>query len=226
VIGWWYDESGQKTDKSAIVLGDRAAYFSHIVLRDDWDRKKQMLAAVLGQLVPQFWSELVASGVARAERIGHCQSGAELAALIEKQPTAEIRRQLAESTGLLSDARRLLAAGRGYEASEAVRRGRELRVDAYLKVQPSPSREGRAIWEHSGTGAYPGDWDRTCRELANAGFNMVFPNMLWAGAAHYPSDLLPRSKTFQEYGDQIEQCLAAARKHGLEVHVWKIHDSL
>ena len=72
-------------------------------------------------------------------------------------------------------------------------------------------------------GAYPGDWDRTCKELAEAGFNMVIPNMLWAGVAHYPSDVLPRSKTYDEYGDQITQCLAAAKKYGLEVHVWKVN---
>ena len=46
--------------------------------------------------------------------------------------------------------------------------------------------------------------------------------MLWGGSAHYASDLLPRSETFEKYGDQLEQCCAAAKKHGLEVHVWKV----
>ena len=51
---------------------------------------------------------------------------------------------------------------------------------------------------------------------------MVMPNMLWGGKAHYASDLMPRSETFQKLGDQIAQCVAAAHKHGLEVHVWKV----
>jgi uncharacterized lipoprotein YddW (UPF0748 family) len=55
---------------------------------------------------------------------------------------------------------------------------------------------------------------------------MILPNMLWAGRAHYPSDVLPRSRTFDQYGDQIEQCLAAAKKHRLEVHVWKVNHNL
>jgi uncharacterized lipoprotein YddW (UPF0748 family) len=86
----------------------------------------------------------------------------------------------------------------------------------------SPPFEARAMWNHSGTGAYPGDWDRSAKLLSENGFNMVLPNMLWGGTAHYASDILPRSAVFRQYGDQIEQCCAAANKHGIEVHVWKV----
>ena len=99
-------------------------------------------------------------------------------------------------------------------------------VRAYVLAQPSKTVEGRACWNHSGTGAYPGDWDRTAKELAENGFNMVLPNMLWGGVAHYPSDVLPRSQTFEKYGDQIAQCVAAAKKYGLQVHVWKVNWNL
>ena len=82
------------------------------------------------------------------------------------------------------------------------------------------------MWNHSGTGAYPGDWERSAKLLAENGFNMILPNMLWGGLAHYPSDVLPRSATFRKYGDQIEQCCAAAKRHGIEVHVWKVNYNL
>ncbi|MDE0683336.1 MAG: family 10 glycosylhydrolase [Candidatus Poribacteria bacterium] len=82
--------------------------------------------------------------------------------------------------------------------------------------------EGRAVWNHSGLGAYPGDWERSAKELASAGVNIILPNMAWAGVAHYPSKILPQSKTYTQYGDQIAQCVEAAHKHGIEVHVWKI----
>jgi len=93
---------------------------------------------------------------------------------------------------------------------------------AYFLSHTSVETEGRAVWNHSGLGAYPGDWNRAAKELAAAGVNMILPNMAWAGVAHYPSEILPQSKIFTQYGDQIAQCVAAARKHGLEVHVWKI----
>ena len=94
------------------------------------------------------------------------------------------------------------------------------------QAPPSLPREGRAMWNHSGTGAYPGDWERSAKLLAENGFNMILPNMLWGGLAHYPSDVLPRSAQFRKYGDQIEQCCAAANRHGIEVHVWKVNYNL
>ena len=86
--------------------------------------------------------------------------------------------------------------------------------------------EARGWWNHSGLGPYPGDWNRSAKELSEAGFTMIFPNMAWASQAHYPSDVLPRSNTYKKYGDQIAQCLKAAKKYGIEVHVWKINYNL
>ena len=135
-------------------------------------------------------------------------------------------RPLDAAAETLAAARGQLAEGRFAEAAASARRGHEQMAEAYLRAQPSPRREGRAVWNHSGTGAYPGDWDRSARELARNGFNMILPNMLWGGQAHYASDVLPRSETFRRYGDQIAQCVAAARKYHLEVHVWKVHYNL
>jgi len=86
----------------------------------------------------------------------------------------------------------------------------------------NPAQETRAVWNHSGTGAFPGDWERSAKLLSENGFNAVFPNMFWGGVAHYPSEMLPRSDVFRRYGDQVEQCCAGAKKYGIEVHVWKV----
>ena len=82
-------------------------------------------------------------------------------------------------------------------------KARSLLSQAYLFSQETLEVEGRAIWNHSGTGAYPGDWDRSAYELATAGFNMIFPNMLWAGLAHYASDIQPRSWTLTIMGIRL-----------------------
>lgn len=91
--------------------------------------------------------------------------------------------------------------------------------DAKLAANPG---EVRAWWEHAGTGIYPGDWDRTMKELAEASFTHVIPNMLWAGSAHYASDYLPSDAVYEKYGDQIAQAVTAGKKYGVEVHVWKV----
>lgn len=82
--------------------------------------------------------------------------------------------------------------------------------------------EFRGVWNHSGLGLYPGDWHKTCRLLARAGITAVLPNALWPGAALYPSQYVPQSRPAKQFGDQLAQCVAAARQAGLEIHVWKV----
>jgi uncharacterized lipoprotein YddW (UPF0748 family) len=47
--------------------------------------------------------------------------------------------------------------------------------------------------------------------------------MLWGGVAYYPSKVLPVAPEVATRGDQIAACLAAGRKYGVEVHVWKVN---
>ncbi len=223
VIGRWHDDQGKPTGHAAMLLGPNGAFFSHIVLGDDRPAKTRMLGAVLGHLAPSLWQQMSQAALDRAGRIGHCADTDEIVAYIRQHgnPAAVERLKLALDT--LALAKKDVAAGDFSQATESANRVHAQLAEAYLLAQPSPASEGRAWWNHSGTGAYSGDWERTARELADAGFNMVLPNMLWGGLAHYPSDLLPRSGTFRQYGDQVAQCVAACHKHGIEVHVWKVN---
>ncbi|MEA1996806.1 MAG: family 10 glycosylhydrolase [Gemmatimonadota bacterium] len=63
------------------------------------------------------------------------------------------------------------------------------------------------------------NWDSTMAALANAGFNMVFPCMCSGGAAIYPSEFLPMVSG----RDELDLCIQAAHKYGIEVHVWRIN---
>lgn len=226
VIGRWFDAEGRPTGQPAVLLSQRGAFFSHLVLGDDRPAKKQMLAAVLGFLEPALWEGMFRAEKARLGRAGHLASTDELFRYVRaSQNAAAVQRleaALARQAAMASQADK-----RDYVAAvESARQAQNLLADAYLRATPSRAPEARAFWNHSGTGAYPGDWDRTCRELRAAGFNMVLPNMLWGGVAHYASDVLPRSRTFQQYGDQIAQCVQAAHRHGIEVHVWKVNYNL
>ena len=70
------------------------------------------------------------------------------------------------------------------------------------------------------------DWDAAIRRLAENGFTAILPNMLWGGVAFYPSAVLPVAPEVATRGDQIAQCLAACRKHGVQIHVWKVNWNL
>lgn len=226
VIGRWYDEEGTATGDAAMLLSDRGAFFTHIILRDDLAGKKRMLAAVLGHLAPALWKQMAQSELDRAGQVGHVDSLDSLTEFLQSADHGHIRKHLESGVKKLNEARAEFDRHAYAQVVDSASSAHDELVQAYLLAQTSPTTEGRAFWNHSGTGAYDGDWDRTAKELAAAGFNMVLPNMLWGGRAHYPSDVLPRSTTYKKYGDQIAQCVEAAQKHGLEVHVWKVNFNL
>lgn len=98
---------------------------------------------------------------------------------------------------------------------------------APIPVEPIPAKEGerRLAWCHRAWGRErePGgiSWDEQIAELKRAGFTDILPNMAWAGRTYYRSEVYPADPVVDKYGDQLELCKAACRKHGLRLHVWK-----
>ena len=89
--------------------------------------------------------------------------------------------------------------------------------------QPSRKGEWRGFWCHNYRGLGGGkSWNDTVRILKENGFNAILPNLAWAGAAFYPSAVLPVAPAVTRLGDQLAACLAACRAHGVECHVWNI----
>lgn len=99
-------------------------------------------------------------------------------------------------------------------------RGRVATITAYAKRQVRRPGEIHAVWDHTGTGLYPGDWARTMRELAAMGVTDLFVNVAGAGFAHCATPCLPGSSVLRGQGDQLAQCLAGARGTGVRVHAW------
>ncbi len=102
--------------------------------------------------------------------------------------------------------------------SRAEQRDRELRE--YALRQVSAKGEIHAVWDHSGAGLYPGNWAKTIKVLKEARVTDLFVNVAGAGFAHYPSDVLPRSRIFAQEGDQLKAALEAAKGTGIRVHAW------
>ena len=222
VVGTWYDNEGNTSNYPAMIVGKQGAFFSHLILNDDLVRKQQMLAAIVGYFFPDIRQIIAQYSIGNVMSVGHFTDKDKLERFIKRSGKSEAMRLMNHAKNIHGDAIRNYDNGDITMAIELAGKARNLFSQAYLFSQENLEVEGRAIWNHSGTGAYPGDWERSAYELATAGFNMIFPNMLWAGLAHYASDILPRSWTFDRYGDQISQCVLAARKYGLEVHIWKV----
>ncbi len=222
IIGYWHSENGESTGLPALFLGNAGAFFSHVFLADDIQRKTQMLAALFGHLVPEFRQTFAKQAIAVMSTVGHTKDFTELEQFVQRSNIPEANQVLNAGTNLMKQAHTEYDTEDYTAAIKTARASRTEFSKAYFLSHASVETEGRAVWDHSGLGAYPGDWSRAAKALAAAGVNIILPNMAWAGVAHYPSEILPQSKTFKQYGDQIAQCVQAAQAHGLEVHVWKI----
>ena len=231
VIGRWSDRRGNVSDTPAIVLGENGFFVGHVLTAPDPEPKAQLLLALVGHFVPEAWEEAARTVLAREPSIGHLPSAREarefVEAALEARAGAGIAAPLlAAAVDSRQDAHEAFADGRWQEVTRLHEAGLRSLREAYVRSHESRTREGRAVWNHSGTGIIPGDWEASMILLRGMNLNMVVPNMWWAGVAHYDSALLPHSRTFERYGDQIEQCAAAARRHGIEVHPWKVNWNL
>ncbi len=223
VIATWRDAGGRALPDPAWTQSAQGFWMAHILTDDDEARKKQLLAALLGSLDAAIWQDVAERAWFHSGKVASFPSLADSLAGIRRLDAEHRAEPLLAQVKALDDQMRAAVAAKKFAA--AADTGRQLQaalVRAYAGVQRPQTPEFRGVWNHSGAGLYPGDWNATCRLLAEAGLTAVFPNLAWAGTAHYPSRYAPASATAKVHGDQLTQSAAAARRHGLEFHVWKI----
>ena len=170
------------------------ALVGHILLGDDWQGKKQLLAALLGHWSPPLWRGMAQAAIEHAGAVGHCRDFQQTADAVRDQGDRTALPHSDAAVQALAAARRQFARERFVASFASADCARQELVAAYLRAQPSLPR-GPGRLEPLGhrrpfraTGiARPGCWPR--------GFNMILPNMLWGGLAHYPSEVLPPSAT-------------------------------
>ncbi len=222
IIGHWYNSNGESTGYPAFFLGENGIFFSHVFLSDDIQTKTQLLAALIGHLIPEFQHAITKREIDMITSIGHIEKLDDLTKFISFSKLTDAKDNLQLGKTLSIQAQTEYANKNYHTAMSAARDSRDALSKAYYLSHFSDETEGRALWNHSGLGAYPGDWEKSAKELANAGINIILPNMAWGGVAHYDSSVLPKSKKYTEYGDQISQCVKASHNNGIQVHVWKI----
>jgi len=230
-IGRWFDAEGKGLGLPAVLMSETGVFMGHVLLSDDAALKRHMLLAWIGHYYPETWGEAVAAALAKAGATGPLRDMAELESFIQGRAGQarrgrEAQAALARANALLSEAKAQTGRGDHVGAIATARRAGEAAAGAYRLCHGSRKAEFRAVWNHSGYGAWPGDWPKAMANLAKGGFNAVVPNMWWGGVAHYKSDYLPASETYKNHGDQIEQCVAAAKAYGIEVHPWKVNWNL
>ena len=228
VVAGWLDDRGQSTGHAAIIGSSNTLFMTHVLLADDADHKRRLLLAMVGALAPELWQQAAQASLARMGTLGGRKDFDETAAAITILATNKPRatQALALARAGRDAARRFSAERRFAEAiDQASLAGRYL-LDAWCLAQSSQAGEFRAFWCHSAFGVQGMDWDEAIRRLAENGFTAILPNMLWGGTAYYDSSVLPVASEVAKRGDQIAQCVAACRKYGVQIHVWKVNWNL
>jgi len=225
VMAWWCDRMGRQTADPAWLVSSAGYWMTHVLLADgDAEAKGRLLVALAASFDASVWQPAAARVLQRAAAVGGADGVAGLQAVAAQVPDPARRKRASAAARMATakedEAAGLLAAGKGYEAWLAANDLRE-RMYEVCGLMQSPRRgEIRAVWDHSGMSLYPGDWSRTCKLLKDAGFSDLYVNVAGAGFAHYASGVLPRSRVFDEQGDQLAACVTAAKPLGLRVHAW------
>ncbi|MDR1270773.1 MAG: family 10 glycosylhydrolase [Planctomycetaceae bacterium] len=228
IAAWWYDAASRKTEYPALLVSDRGAFFSHILTNEDSETKNRFLLTIFEHFDPAFRYRNIVRIWKSLFNIGDVRGRTEEQRLeLEKKFLTELKHRNIDVTPEFFQTNPDETVLRKFvpkfqEFIDALQDIRQNAVREYCTTIPSKTPEFRAWWEHAGLGAYHGDWDRTMKELSETGFNAVISNLLWGGSAHYASDVIPRSKKFEQYGDQIEQAIQAGKKYGVEVHAWQV----
>ncbi len=222
VIATWHDEAGTDTGEPAVILGPNGMFFSYILMTGELDKTSQFLLAAIAHLagddVYADAAELAASRLWDFRRYGDRDALLE-ACKGEKAALDLARQAVTQETA----ARVQLAEGDARSAYEGFREARATAEKAFIRNLPAgPEREFRGAWIHSVT--IPGqDWNAFFAGMAKSHLNALLPNVCAGGYAHYESDLLPTSQFVQENGPQMEAMMAAAKKHGIEIHLWRVN---
>jgi uncharacterized lipoprotein YddW (UPF0748 family) len=219
VIAWWENRLGGRTASPAWTASAQGLWMAHILQDEDLANKRRMLLGLLGRLDPDIWPQAAQQALYRAGCMANASSYAARRASLAATLTGE---RLAEADRLYTGLAELFKARRYAEVVDQASALDRTITTAYATAQPAQRDEFRGVWEHTGLGLYPGDWERTCRELATNHLNALFVNLLSGGVAHYPNPVLPSSTSFRRYGDQLAAALKAAHAHGLQVHCWAI----
>ncbi len=225
VAAVWHTADGSGTGHPAIVASDSGIHVSHVLLDDGWPAKRTMILAMIGRFLPELWQRSAESAIARigvfGPYTGYADAARHITKLTGRAPGPG--RDLAAARTARNSAGALLRRRAFGEAIAAAQQSHQALLRAWCQAQKPLRNEQRLFWCHSAFGVDGMDWDEAIKTLADNGFTAILPNMLWGGVAYYDSDVLPTHDSVAERGDQIELCLAACRKYGVECHVWKVN---
>ena len=202
-MAWWLDRQGRRTEVAWWKAPNGSYWMTHVLSGDgDEEAKRRLLLAFAGECVPGVWR--AAAQHLYREASAPLEDGS-LLARIRLLPKTSPRRQRLD--GLYEGLLRQQAAVRealgkdAFAAYQAVCDLRDVTARVYGMTYWSRPNEIRGVWDHSGQGLFPGDWERTAALLAASGITDLYVNVAGAAFALY---LETANKTIYPDGAQYK----------------------
>lgn len=201
VTAWWYDSNGKTTTWPAIIQTNNGFWMTHVFQNTDPANAVPLLFEQTSVFLPEI------KRTAAATRLQEAQQGCRDAAPYAPPQSA---------IWALEAATRLFQSGQ-YDSSIQF----SSNCLRYLATRPEPQvaappNEFRAVWCRSLSGLPGNNWNATIQSLRQNRFTAVFPLTATPFAANFSTNILPR----QPFQPAFEECIAAARRHGVQVHPW------
>jgi uncharacterized lipoprotein YddW (UPF0748 family) len=226
----WTDRAGVVSDEPAVTFNSNGFFVGHVLTAEDQPHKDLLLQEMIGELWPGMWVDVCKTRMEAFGKIAGFKTELDVRQAIKgnrrgSANKAAIDEPLSEASRLMNEAKRALRdPTRQAWAADCLVRAQAALTRAYAASLPSKTGEFRAVWCHRHTGVADLTWDEAIKRLADAGFNAIIPNMCWGNSAAYASRILPRAPGAEH--DQLAECLAAAKKYGVAVHVWRVNWNL
>lgn len=217
-LAWWCDRKRRRTDVAWWKASNGSYWMTHILTGDgDEAAKRRLMLAFAAERVPGVWQTAARHLYAKATV--PIDDGS-LLARIRLLPKDSPRRRRLDTlyTGLLRQqaAARAALQKDNVSAYQSACDLRDVMARLYGMTYWARPNEIRGVWDHSGEGLFPGNWERTAALLAANGITDLYVNVAGGAFALYPSAVLPRRGT----ENRLAQVVAAGHKYGLRVHAW------
>jgi uncharacterized lipoprotein YddW (UPF0748 family) len=226
VVARWCDASSAPAPEPAVVASPRGFWMSHILLADDLPEKRDFALALAASLDPALWEPAARLAAATAAAFPpYATLDQALAALTAALPStadpAQNRALLSRASSSTPAITAALARRDWFSAWRLARAQHNILQRVHAATLPPRPGEFVGVWDHSGTGGdLPGGWAAVAPRLRALGVTAVFANLAWGGTAHYPSTVVPPSRTCALRGDQLAAARAATAAAGLQLHAW------
>ena len=222
VIAHW--KTGSSLSKiPALVRSPAGYYLAHVWLGGNSGKPLQLLYAIARSVIPDFGKAGAEKAFLEIGRIDTFRDYSSFRAFLSATGSATAQSDLLALEKARNQASVLMAQGKWHESLAFSQAAKDQAMICWSKMQPARNNEHRAFWCHSWMGlGGTNTWDSSIRLLKESGFNVIHPNLCWAGTAFYRSHVLPVSPLIQKQGDALDACLAACKKYNVKCHVWRV----